>query len=226
MVRRFFSAAVVVLAACTTMPPASESVSAEVEAQAQQAIAHLFPPQGLFVHKVRVDVGRRDLVMTGYLLLDREKGFQAVAVDEFGGKVFEFESCRGQTEIRVAPAALDHDLLQRGPLQDLKRLYLLPKTKLRVQQSRQGEVLVSWIDNDATIVCRAGSDGRRITGCDETRGTKREQLVRNISFSYDDVTTRTSLSPSSIKIMNRSLHYTMSAELLRVEDGVDQEVCP
>jgi len=218
MARSFLAAAFVLLAACTSVPPVKHTVTAGVEQAAHQAVDNLFPTRGTLVHKVRVDVGRRDLVLTGYLLLDREKGFQAVAVDEFGGKIFEFGSCLGKSEIRLTPAGIDHGLLLRGPVQDLILLYLEPE-ELRVRRSIGGEILVSWVDDDMTMLCRAGRDGRRIEGCEETRGRHR---IRSVSFLYDEG----SLIPSTITIVNDKLHYTMTAELLKLDRGLKREVCP
>ena len=227
MIRSFLAAALLMLGACAIVAPlgdpsVGDQVAAPVEAMARRTIETLFPSQCLLVHKVRVDAGTRDLVLTGYLLLDRKKGFQAVAVDEFGGKVFEFESCRGRSEVRFAPPGLDHDILLRGPLQDLMRLFLKPE-ELRVRRSPEGQILISWIDNGVMIQCRAGADGGRIEGCDETRERDR---VRSISFSYDASPTSASSIPSTINIVNHKLHYTMRAELLKVEYGLGREVCP
>ena len=222
MVRSFLAAAFVLLAACASVPHSEQTVSPAVELVALQAVDNLFPSQGMLVHKVRVDAGRRDLVLTGYLLLDRKKGFQAVAVDEFGGKIFEFGSCLGKSEIRHAPPGIDHDLLLRGPVQDLILLYLEPEEPW-VKRSIEGDILVSWVDGDMTILCRAGRDGRRIEDCEETRGRHR---IRNIIFSYDDESPDGSLIPSMITIVNDKLHYTMNAELLKLDRGLKREVCP
>ena len=111
--------------ACTTamapprpIGPLDPAVAAVFERVAPEVSRH--------VHKVSVRVGGRDLVMTGYLALDRRHGFRAVAVDEFGGKMLDLVSCDGERSVGFAPPQLSPEILERGPLADLELIYLPP----------------------------------------------------------------------------------------------------
>ncbi len=176
------------------------------------------------MHKVSVKAGGREMVLTGYLLLDRAHGFRAVAVDEFGGKVFAFSRCGGQNSVDFAPPIIDEALLARGPARDIELLFHLGTRGMQVFHDADDRLTANWQSGDSRVECVVDRENRRISSCLEWIGGQR---VRELSFGYDPGTAPGS-PPRSLSVVNRGLHYTMDAQLLKVElwGAEDRQWCP
>jgi len=207
-------------ASIDSQPPADPGLSRQVAA----IISDLFPHKCTMVHKVSVRVGGRDLVLTGYLLLDRAHGFRAVAVDEFGGKAFAFCHCGGQNSVDFAPPGVNEELLARGPVRDIELLFLLDAREMHVFHDADGVVTASWQSADSRVECVVDQENRRISSCREWIGGRR---VRELAFGYDPEAAPGS-SPKKLSVANRGLHYTMDAQLLSMQRGgnEDRQWCP
>lgn len=204
----------VYLCGCATIDSGPPS-NLDFKGRVTDLVSDLFPQMATMTHKVVVRAGRREMVLTGYIQLDRARGFRAVAVDEFGGKVFAFSRCGEKRSVDFAPPGIDVQLLARGPAMDLELVFLPGSENIVVHTEDRNTIVAVWRQADSEVECFIDRGKWQITGCRDWVGGFR---VREISFDYGPETA-VAATPTSIRIANRALHYTVEARLLDLRRG-------
>ncbi len=178
--------------------------------RARETLRSLFPARCKMVHKLSLRIGSRELILTGHLLLDRERGLRAVAIDELGGPVFDFTVWSTGSRVELTPPRIPVDLLKRGPISDLRRLFLAPQEGSVLARSRDhltlqmpsGEVMVEYLFAESADL---------LLGYRERKGRR---VVRNTVFGYDSSEEFPGSGPRTIEITHKRLHYHLDIRLL------------
>ncbi len=208
MTRRWLALALVAAAGCATSGRQRPAVAA-LDPRVAAAFAALAPARSQQVHKVSVQVGGRDLVLTGYLVLDRALGFRGAAVDELGGKLLDFVRCEGASEVARTPPPLAAAVVAGGPMGDLALGFLTPVGEPTVTAATAATQEVEWVAGERRVRCTVDLAAGRVTACQEWRGRRRE---REVAFVGSGPT------PRRLEVHHHRLHYRMEVAILEVTE--------
>jgi hypothetical protein len=204
-----------VLAGCGSMaPPQRSEVPPATADRAVAAVRALSPGVATLIHKVSVGAPMGDLVLTGRLILDPGRGLRALAVDEVGGPLFDVTVCRAGETVHQAPPRLPLRLLRHGPVEDLRRLFLVPESQPEVLPAGATAARVVWRRGSTSLTYAVDVDAGRVTTLREARG---QRLVREVRFEYAEDPSAS--GPTSIDLVNHRLGYRVDILLLDQRDG-------
>lgn len=163
------------------------------------------------VQRVEVKIGRREFQFTGYLQVDRERGFYGVALGEMGIKLFEFRRDGDTIEIIHKPKGMPLNPML-GVVDDLWLLYGKGRNPQWIQRE-DGQGLIEQIGSDTLAECQF-QDGR---------------LARSIRVQGNRVISEATCGairpidgcaaplPESIRLHNTRWRYTMTIRHLSIK---------
>jgi hypothetical protein len=212
--------AVLGLAGCAGTASLAPPLGPDARAAAIRIFERSLPSRCIMVHKVSVRVAGRDLVLTGHLVLDRQRGLRAVAVDEYGGPVMGFAACGARSLVDLAPPQISPELLERGPLQDLRTLFLIPQGPPMVIAGPASHAELRWAREGSWLEATVDLEAGRLLALAEGSGRRpdRELVITEVR-SHGRFTS----IPALIEVRNRRLHYKARFELLDLQPVDDRD---
>jgi len=201
------------LSACATttqeLPPASPASAKK----AVSALHELFPPSGTLEQKVLIHVRGKDLILFGRATFTGRRTVRAVAVDQFGEVVFDFEITAQGAMIHKAPARVSKRVLLKGPVAGLRDAFLMPPGSPDVRVARRDVVQLRWLSAGDEVSYLVDVEAGRVLSCVQRRGRR---VVRRIIFDSNESGCKT---PRRIRITDCAEHYRIEASSLQLCEG-------
>ncbi len=209
------------MAGCLSAGPDRSGTSAVDDPQlldrVRETLRDLFPARCKMVHKLSLRVASRELILTGHLLLDRDRGLRAVAIDELGGPVFDFTVWPSGSRVELTPPRIPAELLKRGPISDLRRLFLAFREPSELRRGRD-HLTLQMSSGKFLAEYLLVESGTRLLGYRERKGRR---VVRNVIFEYD--ANAPEALPKIIGITNKRLHYHLDVRFLGISELLEAE---
>ncbi|MFQ5591693.1 MAG: hypothetical protein ACE5HE_11055, partial [Phycisphaerae bacterium] len=183
-------------------------------------LRHRTPLSAKLTQRLVVRAGRAEFDMLGYLFMDADGSWIALALGDMGVELFRFQCDSGRCELSAKPPSFPPKPLYDGVLGDLRHLYAIPTEGNSYLVGRGGHPpsLVSCDDAGYLDEYRLARDGSSVV---DSCGVSNGRVVREVT--YDSPTLFASWPyplPAETVLHNHRRGYTMEVTLLDV--GITQ----
>lgn len=209
--------------ACSFAPVKNNSPSVNLLPLEEAFPRSVYPAQFTMNHRIIITIDEKEYDFIGYLMVDRKKGFRAMAYGEMGGKVFDLALANGRGEILKAPERIPIKPIMEGVIGDIGHIYLPPDFEESFQvKDKEGKPF--------SIILRKGTKESQFNFSDkkhlyETRYTEGNRLVSETSYlDYKIYPGWGHAVPSHIKVVNHRWHYSMEITLTKITEGTKKKL--
>ena len=138
-------AALVLLGGCMRYHPPEGGLldDPDMRATCLETINTLYPESFQLVQRIGLIARNKQYDFVGYLAVDREHGFRAIAAGEMGGKVFDFLARGNDYRILLKPDAMPEKPLLAGVMGDIAHLF---------GSAADGQAAHLWRSSDGKLV--------------------------------------------------------------------------
>ncbi|MDT8317023.1 MAG: DUF3261 domain-containing protein [bacterium] len=199
------------LAACSTTR--LKEMKAPRVKERSHSLAHgSYPEEFTLSQHILLTLRDKEYDFMAYLVVDRSRGFRALAFTDMGGKVFDFFSLNSESKIVSKPGIMPEAPILKGVMEEIALIFMTETGDDEVIH-QEGTGLKS---GKAELETTFSSDKNLLSYELKKEGS----LISKVSLSkYRMFPGWTRLLPSEINIRNYRWNYTVNVTLLKINPG-------
>jgi hypothetical protein len=158
------------------------------------------------IQLIQVSAGGKQFDLTGYLRMNPGNEFDAIAINEMGLTIFEFQRRGEENYVISKPPGVDDTILQSGPMEDISFLFMKPDCDPSHLSRADSVITLAYhATSGEWIEFLFSSDLQELNGCREILDGK---CVREVKYEemlfFDELGYKI---PSQIELIQYDLHY-------------------